>query len=101
MAALTDATLLWALKAIDLCYKYNLNTFVHARHGVRVLGLPCSGFAALVCVYAGRPKTGNRGPRDTALSSTPAALLDRLLLQQKRGLNETSLSLMPELWPKK
>ena len=94
MAALTDATLLCALNAVDLCDKCELNSFVH--HGVRVgLGRLFAGlFAALVCVYAGRPKPGNRGPRDTALPSTSTTLLDRLMSQQL-GAQAKITPLMP------
>ena len=46
MAALTDATLLCALNAVDLCDKCELKSFVHGVRGAAVLGhLP-----KLVCV---------------------------------------------------
>ena len=43
MAALTDATLLWALNAVDLCDKCDINSFVQ---GIRVL----AAVQASVCV---------------------------------------------------
>ena len=35
MAALTDATLLWAPNAVDLCYKCDLKYVVHGRGGLQ------------------------------------------------------------------
>ena len=48
MAAVTDATLLCALNAVDLCDKSELNSFVHATSPR--FGLWPLLFAKLVCV---------------------------------------------------
>ena len=49
MAALADATLLWALKAVDLCDKMRYQ-IVRARHKRPRFGLWPLLFAKLVCV---------------------------------------------------
>ena len=58
VAALTDATLLWALNAVDLCYKCDLKYVVHGRGGL--LGLCLLWLAKLVCVRW-PTKPGNEG----------------------------------------
>ena len=82
--------LLWALNAVDLCDKCDIKSIVHT--GVR-FGRLAWGFAALVCVYAGRTKPENR-ELASRLSWACVEAFDRSFTHKTTGLKKGGLDLL-------